>query len=75
MPLQFEVVALILLVPDALVWCDSMGLLASELLAVGARILLWLVVLVLLLFSASALQLRLLGFLALMCMWLAFFFG
>jgi hypothetical protein len=39
-----------------------MGLLTMELLAVGARILLCLVVLILLLFSASTLQLRTLGF-------------
>ncbi len=52
---QFEAVALVLLVPHALVWFDSMGLLAMELLAVGACILLWLVVLVLLLFSATTL--------------------
>ncbi len=51
-----------------------MGLLVMELLAVGAHILLWLVVLVLLLFSVSALQLETLGFLALACSWLAFFF-
>ena len=42
-----------------------MGLLAMELLAVGARILLWLIVIVLLLFSAATLQLGALGFLAL----------
>jgi hypothetical protein len=52
-----------------------MGLLAMELLAVGARILLWLVILVLLLFSAAALRLGTLEFLALACMLLAFFFG
>jgi hypothetical protein len=50
---QFEVVALVLLVPHAFVWFDSMGLLAMELLAVGVSILLWLVVFVLLLFSAA----------------------
>ena len=52
---QFEAVALVLLVPHALVQFDSMGLLAMELLAVKARILLWLVVLVLLLFSCGRL--------------------
>jgi hypothetical protein len=52
-----------------------MGLLAMELLAVMARILLWFVVLVLLLFSMATLQLGTLGFLALACAWLAFFFG
>ncbi len=52
---QFEAVALVLLVPHALVRLDSMGLLAMELLAVGACVLLWLVVLVFLLFSAAAL--------------------
>ena len=54
---QFEAVALVLLFPHALVWFNSMGLLAMELLAVGARTLLWLVVLVLLLFTAATLQL------------------
>jgi hypothetical protein len=72
---QFEAVALVLLVPHALVRFDLMGLLAMELLAVGAHIFLWLVVLVLLLFSAATLQLGALGFLALACMWLAFFLG
>ena len=72
---QFEAVALVLLVPHALVWFDLMGLLAMELLAVGARILLALLVLVLLLFSTAALQLGALGFLALACAWLAFFLG
>jgi hypothetical protein len=52
-----------------------MGLLAMELLAVGARILLLLFVLVLLLFSASAVRLGTLGFLAIASQWLAFFFG
>jgi hypothetical protein len=41
-----------------------MRLLAMELLAVGACILLWLVILILRLFSASAAQLKTLGFLA-----------
>ncbi len=45
-----------------------------ELFAVGARIFFWFVVFVLLLFSASALQLGMLGFLVLGCTWLAFFF-
>ncbi len=52
-----------------------MGLLAMKLLAVGARILLWLVVVVLLLFPAVTLQLGALGFLALVCAWLAFVLG
>ncbi len=52
-----------------------MGLLVMELLAVGARILLWLIVLVLLLFSAATLQLGKLGYLVLACTWLVFFFG
>ncbi len=72
---QFEAVALEFLVPHALVRFDSMRLLAMELLAVGAHILLWLMVLVLLLFYASATCLGTLGFLAIMSMWLAFFFG
>ncbi len=50
---QFEEVALVFLVPHALVRFDWMGLLAMELLAVGARILFWFVVPVLLLFSAA----------------------
>ncbi len=53
-----------------------MGLLAMELFAVlGARIFLWFVIYVLLLFSAAALRLGALGFLALACAWLAFFLG
>ncbi len=67
--------ALVFLVPHAFVWFDSMGLLAMEILAVGARILLCLVILVLLLFSGSASQLGTLGFLAIECTWLVFFFG
>jgi hypothetical protein len=51
-----------------------MRLLAMELLVVVARILFWLVVLVLLLFPASAAQLGTLGFLAITCTWLMFFF-
>jgi hypothetical protein len=70
---QFEVVALVLLVPHAFVWFDLIGLLAMELLAVRARILLWLVVFVLLLFSAATARLGTLGFLVLACAWLAFF--
>ncbi len=70
---QFEAVALALLVSHALVRFDLMGFIAMELIAVGARILLWLVVLVLLLFSAATSQLGALGFLALACAWLAFF--
>ncbi len=72
---RFEVVALVLLVPHALVQFDSMGLHAMKFLAVGARILLWLIVLVLLLFFAATLQLGALVFLALGCVWLAFFLG
>jgi hypothetical protein len=52
-----------------------MRLLSMEFLAVGAGIFLWLVILVLLLFSASAAQTGLLGFLVIACTWLAFFFG
>ncbi len=70
---RFEPVALVLLVPHAFVRFDSMGLLAMELLAVGARILLWLIVFVLLLFSMATAQLGALGFLALTCVWLVFF--
>ncbi len=73
---QFEAVALVLLVPHALVWFNLMGLLAMELLAVGARILFWFITLSCpILFSAAALQLGALGFLAFMCTLLAFFFG
>ncbi len=50
-----------------------MGLLVMELLAVGAHILLWLIVLVLPLFFAATTQLGALEFLALACAWLAFF--
>ncbi len=50
---QFEAVALVLFVPHAFVRFDLMGLLAMELLAVGARILLWHIVFVLLLFSMA----------------------
>ncbi len=46
-----------------------------ELLAVGAHILLWLIVLVLRLFATATLQLGALGFLALVCALLAFFLG
>jgi hypothetical protein len=52
-----------------------MGLLAVELLEVGANILLWLIVLVLLLFSIATSRLGALRFLALACAWLAFFLG
>ncbi len=52
-----------------------MGLLAMELLTVGTCVLLWLVALVLLLFSVSAVQLGTLGFLATASLWLEFFFG
>jgi hypothetical protein len=47
-----------------------MGLLAMEILAVGARILLWLVVLVLLQCSVATLQFGALGFLVLPWAWL-----
>ncbi len=70
----FEAVALVFLVPHALVWFYLMRLLAMELLAVGAGILLWLIILVFLLFAASATRLRTLGFLAIVSTWLAFFF-
>ncbi len=70
---QFEAVAHVLLVPHALVQFNLMNLLAMELLAVGSRIPLWLVFLVLLLFSMATTQLGALGFLALTCAWLAFF--
>jgi hypothetical protein len=72
---RFEVVALVLLVPHALAWLDLMGLLAMELFAVGARILLWLVIFFLLLFSVATSQLGALGFLALACAWLVFILG
>ena len=58
---------------SVLVWFNSMGLLAMELLAVEARICLWLIVPVLLLFSAATSRLGALGFLALVCAWLRFF--
>ncbi len=60
---------------DHILPCITMGLLAMELLAVGALILFWFIVLVLLLLSPAALQLGTLGFLALACAWLVFFFG
>jgi hypothetical protein len=49
-----------------------MGLLAMELFAVRARIVLWLIIFFLLLFPAATSQLGALGFLALACAWLAF---
>ena len=52
-----------------------MGLLAMELLTVGTCVLLWLVALVLLLFSVSAVQLGTLGFLGIPSTWLVFFLG
>ncbi len=52
-----------------------MRLLAMELLAVGAFDLFWLIILVLLLFSANAVGLGKLGFLVLACTLLVFFFG
>ncbi len=72
---QFEAVAFVFFVPHALVRFNSMKVLAMELLAVEACMLLWLVDLVLLLFSASAMQLEALGFLAIASAWLVFFFG
>jgi hypothetical protein len=68
---QFEAVVLVFLFTHALAWFNLMRLLAMELLAVGAHILLWLIAL----FSASAGRLGMLDFLAIMCTWLAFFFG
>jgi hypothetical protein len=52
-----------------------MGLLAMELLAVGAHILLWLVFLVFLLFTMATSRRGALGFLALVCTWLEFVLG
>jgi hypothetical protein len=49
-----------------------MRLLAIELFAMGARILLWLVIFFLLLCPAATWLLGALGFLALACAWLAF---
>jgi hypothetical protein len=72
---RFEAVALVLLVPHALVWFNSMGLLAMELFAVGAHILLWLIIFFFLLFPSATLQLGALGFLALACTCLAFVLG
>jgi hypothetical protein len=64
---QFEAAALVLPVSHSIVRFNLMGLLGMELLAVGARILLWLVILVLLLFFMATLQLGALRFLALAC--------
>ncbi len=72
---RFKVVAFVFLVPHAPFRFDLMGLLAMEFLAVGARILLWLIVLVILLSSVSAAQLVMMGFLATPSPWLAFYFG
>jgi hypothetical protein len=69
---RFEAVALVLLVPHALVQFESIGLLVMTLFAVGASILLWLVIFFLLLFPATTSQLGALGFPALVCAWLAF---
>ncbi len=52
---RFEAVDFVLLVPHALVQFNSMGLLAMEPFAVGARILLWLVIFFFLLFPAATL--------------------
>ena len=57
-------VSLIFFVPHAFVRLDAMGLLAVVFLAMGAHVLLWLVVLVLLFFLFLA-RLGLLGFLVL----------
>jgi hypothetical protein len=72
---RFEAVALVLLVPHAPARFNSMWLLGMELFAVGAHILLWLIIFFLLLFPAATLQLGALGFLALACAWLAFVLG
>ncbi len=72
---RFEAVALVLLVPHALVQFNLMGLLAMKLFSVGARILFWLIIFFLLLFPAATSQLGALGFLALACAWLAFILG
>ena len=61
---QLEAVSLIFFVPRAFVRLNTMGLLAVVFLAIGARVLLWLVVLVLLFFLFLA-NLGLLGFLVL----------
>jgi hypothetical protein len=69
---RFEAVAIVLFVPHPFVWFNLMGFLAMELFAVGARILLWLVIFFLLLFPAATSQLGALGFLVLTCSCLAF---
>ena len=61
---RLEAVSLIFFVPHAFVWLDAMGLLAVVFLAMGAHVLLWLVVLVLLFFLFLA-SLDLLRFLVL----------
>ncbi len=61
-PDRLEAVSLIFFVPHAFVWLDAMGLLAVVFLAMGARVRLWLVVLVLLFFFFSQ-ALAFLGFL------------
>ena len=63
-PDQLEAISLIFFVPHAFVWLDAMGLLAVVYLTMGARVRLWLVVLVLLFFLSLA-SLGLLGFLVL----------
>jgi hypothetical protein len=72
---QFEVVALVLLVPHALVRFVLMGLLAMELLALGECFLLCFVVLVLLLCSAATSATWNVRISCLACTWYAFFFG
>ncbi len=72
---RFEAVALVLLVPHALVRFNLMRFLAMELFAVGARILLWLAIFFHLLFPTATLRLGALGFLALACAWLAIVLG
>ncbi len=68
--MRLEAVSLIFFVPHAFVRLNAMGLLAVVFLAMGAHVLLWLVVLVLLFFPFLA-SLGLLGFLVLTFMRLA----
>ncbi len=56
-------VALVFLVPHAFVRLDAMGLLAVVFLAMGACVLLWLLVVLVLLFLLFVTRLGLLGFL------------
>ena len=57
-------VALVIFVPHALVWVDAVGLPAVEFIAVGASVLFGFVILTLLLFLTSSMQIGMLGFLA-----------